>query len=1328
MDVANPISPPAAFTTAWWSAMGFVLLASLWLGGGHLLLRYWIDDPVLRFRAILVSDGVFVLLCATLLHALLRRLQRRQAQVETGKQARQLLSTLAEGSSDAIFAKDRDGVYLLANQATARLFGRSPDAIVGAGDGQVFPPEHVARIRADDLRVMEAEGNLTIEENIPTVDGVRIFLTTKGPLRNARGETYGLFGIARDITERATVLAKLESSERRYRLMFDVSPFPISVYDPESFQFLAVNQACIEQYGYSRDEFLTMTIMDIRPPEEVQRLEQRIQQDGELKPFDLGSRWTHRCKNGRLMQVEVESSDVIYEGRVARIAMARDVTAQVAVERERQKAQLEAVANRDLLRSVLERVEDGFVAFDTQWRYTYVNPQAARMLGRGNPDELLGSVIWEQFPDLVGHRLQQRFLQAMKDSEPCDFEGFYEPWRTWFEYRLYPSSEGLTVYFNDITERKRNEQLLLDQERSFRDLAEQMPALIYRAALDGSNKTLYVSQHVRLLGFTPEQWLADPTAWVRAVHPDDLARVVAALPTATSIFGEAQIEYRMRDGLGNWRHFRDSSRRVIPEDGGPAYLQGVSVDITDLIEAEEEIKYSEARLRASEQRYRLASAHGSVWDWDAESTLLFIGDEFWRQFGYVAVAAGDALFRFESLVHPDDVERRREMVFNHLRHRTPYDLEFRMRDAQGRWRWLHTQGQAVWDEAGRATYMAGTTVEITERVEARLALQASEARLRKSELRYRLAASHGSVWDGDLTTGHIHIADDFWRRLGHDPVPPEAMGARFRELIHPQDLIVRERTLREHLTRHTPYEVEFRIQDAAGNWRWIHSQGQAVWDDVGHATYMAGTSQDVTERVEATLALQASEVRLRKSELRYRLAASHGRVWDWDLTAERSDFGDELWVQLGYSGSPGVSSPVDLEQIMHPDDRALWKRTVREHIRDHRPYDLEFRVKDSQGSWRWLHSQGQAVWDDAGRATYMAGTTVEITERKEAQADLEASEAYRRQLFEQLSDGVLLVGSDHQILDANPQAWTMLGLSREALLGASLSDLLAEQELGRINRLSQTSSELAEWAFVRPDGSQFPAEVSTRPLDASRFLAVLRDISQRRHADRALLTYQLELSELTHQLLTQEKQTSQRMAQALHDRLGQTLAVTRLHLDALMTSVQNQIPSVLESQCETMDRLIEQAVHEVRDVLRELRPPLLEDMGLEAALDNEVNSPTWELAGADLLLEVDDDLGDPRWPADVEYGAFMVAREAITNALQHGQPSLIRVVLGGGVGELRLAVIDDGIGIPDAMVAGRPGHLGVVGMRERAIAIGGRFSMARGDSGGTTVSLLWKGS
>jgi PAS domain S-box-containing protein len=1195
MDAANPISQPAASTTAWWSATGFVLLASLWLGGGHLLLQHWIDDPELRFRSVLISDGVFVLLCAILLHALLRRLLRRQAQAESGRKARQLLSALADGSSDAIFAKDREGTYLLVNQATARLFQQSPEALVGAGDQQFFSPDQVARIRADDLRVMEAEGNLTIEESMPTAEGMRIFLTTKGPLRNARGETYGLFGIARDITERAAVLAKLESSERRYRLMFDGSPFPISVYDLESLQFLAVNQACIELYGYSRDEFLTMTIMDIRPPEEVQRLEQRIQQGGELKPFDLGSRWTHRCKNGRLMQVEVESNEVTYEGRVARIAMTRDLTAQVAVEREWQQAQLEAVASRDLLRSVLERVEDGFVAFDSQWRYTYANPQAARMLGREGPDDLLGRVIWEEFPDLVGHRFQQRCLQAMKDQAPMDFDGYFEPWKAWFEYRLYPSSEGLTVYFNDITKRKKNEQLLLDREREFRELAEQMPALIYRAALDGSYKSLYVSQHVRLLGFTPEQWLADPTAWVRAVHPDDLARVVAALPTATSAFAEAQIEYRMRDGLGLWRHFRDSSRRVVPEHGETPYLQGVSVDITDLIEAEEEIKRNEARLRASEQRYRLASAHGSVWDWDADKSLLFIGDEFWRQFGYEAETGGDALARFESLVHPDDLERRREMVMNHLRHRAPYDLEFRMRDAQGRWRWLHTQGQAVWDEAGRATYMAGTTVDITERVEARLALQASEDRLRKSELRYRLAASHG-------------------------------------------------------------------------------------------------------------------------------------RVWDWDLAAERSNFGDELLAQLGYTGPPGASSPAGLEKIMHPDDRALWKRAVREHIRDHRPYDLEFRVKDSQGSWRWLHSQGQAVWNDAGRATYMAGTTVEITERKEAQAALEASEAYRRQLFEQLSDGVLLVGSDHQILDANPQAWALLGLSREALLGASLSDLLAEQELGRIDRLSQASSELAEWAFVRPDGSQFPAEVSTRPLDASRFLAVLRDISQRRQSENALLTYQLELSELTHQLLTQEKQASQRLAQVLHDRLGQTLAVTRLHFDALMTSVQNQMPSVLKSQCETMDRLIGQAVHEVRDVLRELRPPLLEDMGLEAALDNEVNSPSWELAGADLLLEVDDDLGDPHWPANVEYGAFMVAREAITNALRHGQPSLIRVVLGGGVGELRLAVIDDGIGIPDAMVAGRPGHLGVVGMRERAIAIGARFSMARGASGGTTVTLHWKGS
>jgi PAS domain S-box-containing protein len=1318
------------FTSAWWATMGFVLLALLWLGLGHAFLRYWIDDPELRFRVVLISSGGFVLVGATVLHGLLRRLQRRSREAESGRQAQQLLATLAEGSSDAIFAKDREGTYLLVNQATARLFHQSPEALVGAGDSLVFPPDQVARIRADDLRVMEGESNVSIEELIPTTQGVRTFLTTKGPLRNARGETFGLFGIARDITERAAVKAQLEESERRYRELFDSSPIPKVVFDVESLRFLSVNDEAVRHYGYSRDEFLGMTMLDIRPSEEHERFKAevaRLRTEQDI-PWRKTGRWTHKLKDGCFIQVEVASSDVTFQGRPARMALFRDVTAQVELEQQRQQALAEAERSRDLLFSVLDRVDDGFVALDKEWRFTYVNQRAATMLGKDKPEVLLHRQIWAEFPEIVDGPIQQAFLRAAETQKLVSMQSHYARLNRWFEYRAYPSQAGLTIYFDDITERMRVQGVLADQEREYRLLAEQMPALIYRAALDGSNRTLFVSQHIRLLGYTPEQWLADSTSWIRAVHPDDLKRVVAALPTASSAHGEAQIEYRMRDGLGNWRHFRDSSRRVHPVGESDPYLQGVSVDITDLIEADQALKDSEARLRHSEQRYRLAAAHGTVWDGDFSTGLVNLGDDFWRRLGFDPVPIHEASERLKELIHPQDQAMREKMLIDHVTRHTPYDLEFRIRNSQGDWRWIHSQGQAMWDETGRAVYMAGTSQDVTTRIEALRALEASEARLRQSEQRYRLAASNGMVWDWDLEDNQLNVGGTFFENLGHPSASGAGVAKQLETLMHPDDRPKWQQAVRNFVVDGVPYEVQFRARDAQGNWHWFHTQGSGLRNTAGRVTYMAGTTVEITARVEAEEALKQSEARLRASEQRYRLAAARGSVWDWDIETGQLHVGDDFWRFLGHPPPAPQDSPARLAELMDPADRLVWQRALREHLAQRQPYDLEYRIQGGDGRWLWLHTQGQAVWNPQGRATYMAGTTVDITGRKTAQAALEASEAYRRNLFEQLSDGVLLIGPDRRVLDANPQAWNLLGRTRESLLASSLPDLLAEQELGRIDHLGIDTQELAEWTFARNDGAAFPAEISTSALDESRFLVVLRDISQRRQSENALLTYQLELSELTHQLLMQEKQTSQRIAQALHDRVGQTLAVARLHLDGLMNTVQNQIPSVLESQCQGMDHLIEQAVHEVRDVLRDLRPPLLEEAGLVAALDNEIASPAWALGGADLLLEVDDALGPPQWPADVEYAAFMVAREAITNALQHGQPTLIRVVLGGGQGVLRLDVIDDGTGIPANMVKGRAGHLGVVGMRERTIAIGARFSMTRVEEGGTRVSLRWEAS
>lgn len=238
--------------------------------------------------------------------------------------------------------------------------------------------------------------------------------------------------------------------------------------------------------------------------------------------------------------------------------------------------------------------------------------------------------------------------------------------------------------------------------------------------------------------------------------------------------------------------------------------------------------------------------------------------------------------------------------------------------------------------------------------------------------------------------------------------------------------------------------------------------------------------------------------------------------------------------------------------------------------------------------------------------------------------------------------------------------------------------------------------------------------------------ALLKEVSVRRKAQEALLATKRELSELAQELMLQEKTLTHGLAQSLHDQLGQTLAASRLRLDALLARHGSALSDDARQEVARLATLLEQAVHQVRQTLVDLHPPLLSEQGLEAALDNEIRSGEADGESVDVRLEVDS--GGTRWPADVEYSAFMIAREAIANALQHANATLVRVRLGGKSGLLTLDVVDDGIGIALPMDGARPGHLGMVGMRERALAVKARFAIEQAAQGGTHVSLRWEES
>jgi PAS domain S-box-containing protein len=366
---------------------------------------------------------------------------------------------------------------------------------------------------------------------------------------------------------------------------------------------------------------------------------------------------------------------------------------------------------------------------------------------------------------------------------------------------------------------------------------------------------------------------------------------------------------------------------------------------------------------------------------------------------------------------------------------------------------------------------------------------------------------------------------------------------------------------------------------------------------------------------------------------------------------------------------------------------------------------------------------------EGGRRTFTA-ILRDVTERARAAERLERSEERLRGILDSAMDAIITVDEHQRVVLFNKAAEAVFGWLRAEAIGAPLDRFIPAryraEHAAHVRKFAETgvsSRRMGESRIVkglRRSGEEFPIDASISQISegGQRLLTVIvRDVTKRVENEEALKRSREEIRMLAMAATTAREQEKSRIARELHDELGQ--ALTALKIDIGWLREKAGAAGEVGEKLAAMQALVDRTVAAARRISADLRPLMLDDLGLAAATEWLVQSFTQRTGIACALEATEDDLDlqDPHATA-----VFRVIQESLTNVARHAQATKVTVTVDRKAGEVRLSVRDDGRGF-DAGGSPRRGSFGLMGLRERASLLGGEASIESAPGQGTTIRM-----
>ena len=1192
---------------------------------------------------------------------------------------------------------------------------------------------------------------------------------------------------------------QLEESEQNYKVLFERSPLPLWIYDLETLKFLQVNDAAVNLYGYSREEFLEMDLLAIRPEEDVQKfLDDNETTTDELREAGV---WTHIKKNREQIQLLVFSRNIFYNDRMGKLVLLMDVSEKIKVENElikseekyrslieqasdgiilysfdgtihsfnkaaytqtgyekeafeklnlrdlffeegvtknrsannrakhdqtailyrklkrkdgsellvelntrmlpdgkifaivrditeREKTETALIKSEEKYRSLIERVTDAFISMDGTGNFTYVNKRAGEIY-KMKPEELIGKNIWIAFPDGIDRAFYNKCNKAMELQEYQYLEEYYPPLEKWFENHIYPSKDGLTIFFKDVTEIKEALIALEEKEIKYRSLIEQASDGIVLTDLEGNiqeanNSISTISGYdiAELLGKKVQAFLQED------VGPADTANL-EKLKQGKSLLLERK--FRKKDGT-------IIDIEVNSKMASLGTLINFVRDISERKRNEEVLSYQARLLEGVSDAITSLDMNRYIVSWNQACTDLY---------GFTPEEVMGK--RIPELVEFEFPNSTTEEVFKQVFNEGQWKGEFNFIHPKTNVKtFLLSSINLLKNKQGDTIGFVLTSGDITNRKKA-------EEEIKKSNERFEMIAqaTNEPIWDHDFDKNETWGNKKLYNLYGVESGEAMINFEMFLDRIHPDERNgVAERMKIAIANSVKSLTEEFRFKNSNGEYRNFYDRAYIKYDESGKPLRILGAMQDITDR-EITKKQILKEKGLSDSIINslpgiFYLYNKEGKFLRWNKNYE---------TVTGYE-SAEISRMHPLDFFDETEKELLASKISNVFIAGSDYVEANFLLKDGQKIPYYF--TGQAIEYEG--QTCLMGVGLDFSEREKAARIIRESEEKYRTIIEQASDGIFLAGKDLYFIDVNSAGCRMLGYTKEQLYKMRFTELVPPGDVTdnpvRSAELEAGGTVINERRLIRKDGSLIDVEISAKVLLDGRFQSIVRDITERQKTADEIKKHSEQLRELYSysQNIREEERTY--IAREIHDELGQQLTGLKMDLSWLNRKLKTADPLISDKLLSTLE-LIDTTIKTVRKIATELRPSILDDLGLVAAMEWQAEEFA-KRSGTKVTFK--SNLGETVLQPDITTALFRIYQELFTNVGRHAKASIVNTSLYVYNGKLDMRVEDNGIGFDiDNIISKKT--LGLRGIKERTNLIGGIYEIKSKPGGGTFVLI-----